>query len=627
MFRLGVQAFVWASLFSFSLHAEFKLTVIQTADLHSHFTNSQSAYGMGGLARIAKRVSEIKAMNSNSLFLDAGDYSEGTMFFAVDSGETTNRILEAMNYDALVLGNHDWLIGPRALYDTLLKSNFQVPILSANLDFSELPKNIDLKSYIHPYIIKQFGDIKVGIIGLSTFQFVFDSFLKPVVLREPTRMARHYAKKLKEAGCQIIIVLSHLGVAQDKLIARFVPGVDLIVGGHTHYYLPKPLYVNKVPITHVGRWGEYVGEIELTYDKGITQLTEFRAHPIYETLEEEPIIKALVDGAILKIENTFGPIFNDNLLHTEVDLPAENKKTQDLLGDWAADAIYKESKADLAIDSPTYATSNFMRGFVHTIDVFNVFPHIFNPETQQSWTIQNIELSGISLKLLMAAIFRVGLNLRLSHAEAVLDYSKYFNRLHSLKVDGKPIENFRKYKVGMTKGVLQTFDFIAGWGFQLIHGAPIDTNKEAWRAIRDYLVTKNPITRDSLKWEWRVKSLQPDLVIAAEEFRFVQKDFENGALDFYVRNTGVQASTETNLNISLSSIEDQQKTLSLFALNEDGARIRIPRLKSGEAFHALIPITVAPLNRGRHPMLFEVEGSKGELNLSNNQLKTFIDVQ
>lgn len=195
MFKLAI---VFIFLFTAAAFADIPLTILQTSDLHSHFTSRDSNFGLGGVSRVAAKIKQVKGAHPNVLVLDAGDFTEGNLFFTYNTGESTHRIMESLGYDAIVLGNHDWLIGPQELYKSLENTQFKIPILSSNLDFSQLPSAVNLQKYIKPYIIKEFQGMKVGILGLSTFQLIFDRFFLPVKLVDPLKVAQAYVDQMRK---------------------------------------------------------------------------------------------------------------------------------------------------------------------------------------------------------------------------------------------------------------------------------------------------------------------------------------------------------------------------------------------------------------------------------------------
>lgn len=628
-----------ALFFSLPAFSGVKFTVIQTSDIHSHFISRENAFGLGGLARVTHKVNEIRSQRENTLFLDAGDWTEGTMFFTMDSGESTQRILEAMNYDALVLGNHDWLIGPQELYNTFKRAQFATPVLSANMDMKKIP---ELKEYIKPYFIKEFQGVKVGVLGLSTFEIFYEMFLAPAKMKDPSSVVKKYVKHLREKEkCDVVLLLTHIGIEEDQKIAKNVSGIDAIIGGHTHILLKKPSCVRGegvfchggTPITHVGKWGHYVGQLEFEFENGKAQLNDYILHQMDSTVPEDPTIKGLVDGSIKKLEDKFGNVFDDKVFYSEVDLPIKNHANDNVLANWAVDAIREKAGADLALDIPYYSARDLWRGYSSTYDIFNFYPHVYNPGTDTSWTIKKAYIGGIKLKLLLSLVYKFGLPLKQSGGQFILD-SKALNPLKSAFVDGRKISSFRTYEVAGTDGVMMVFSYLKSKGLDLgIHVE--DTKIEAWRVITDFLIKKSPVLRGDIKWDGRTRTLQPDLQIRAEEINQRQDD-SGSYVDVTVRNAGyTDLNSVTDLNIQFT----ETYTDGLFAGDHEIELNNLPTLTSGKILTMQVPVLKAGESKvltlkleteglsGRYPILFQAGYAEGEVDNSNNFVETFVDVK
>ena len=251
------------------------LVILHTNDTHSNIepaTSGRNA-GMGGFQRIANYFEKVKQEQPNVLILDAGDYNQGTPYFTLFKGETEIMLFNAMGYDAVCLGNHEFDNGQQQLADRLKKANY--PTLCANFDFSKSP----LKDVIKPYIIIHKGGEKIGIIGvlLDLKGYVSESGRANIYYKDPISVANKIAKKLKERKrCDLIIVLSHLGFdggtkekPSDIELAKYSKNIDIIIGGHSHTFLEKPVLIKNmlgksVIVNQTGAGGIYVGRIDIT---------------------------------------------------------------------------------------------------------------------------------------------------------------------------------------------------------------------------------------------------------------------------------------------------------------------------------------------------------------------------
>jgi len=279
---LGIAGF---SLSSFTSSDLKHITILHTNDVHSYIDPFPADHprnaNMGGVARRAALIESIRKENKNVLLLDAGDIFQGTPYFNYYGGELEFKLMSMMKYDVSTIGNHDFDNGIDGLYSQLPNAKFE--FVSANYDF----KNTVLDSHVKPYTIKHVDGIKVGIFGLGIELdgLVDKKNYKETVYNNPIEVATDMARILKsEQKCDLVICLSHLGFKykdepnkpSDIVLAQKTKNIDLIIGGHTHTFLDKPvieknLEGKEVLINQVGCYGLNLGRIDfyLTNDKQI----------------------------------------------------------------------------------------------------------------------------------------------------------------------------------------------------------------------------------------------------------------------------------------------------------------------------------------------------------------------
>ena len=262
---------------SFGNNKDIKLTILHTNDMHSHihpFTSGRNK-GLGGIAQRAALIKQIRKQEEHVLLLDAGDIFQGTPYFNVYGGELEFKLMSEMKYDAVTLGNHDFDNGLDGLKKQLPHANF--PFLIANYDFS----NTILKDTFKPYKIFRKGDLKIGVfgIGIELEGLVPKKLYQNTVYKDPISTANHYATLLKQKErCDLVVCLSHLGFKypNDKLSDMTFAGqtrdIDLIIGGHTHTFLNKPvkqlnLDGEKVLINQVGWAGINIGKVDFHFSQ------------------------------------------------------------------------------------------------------------------------------------------------------------------------------------------------------------------------------------------------------------------------------------------------------------------------------------------------------------------------
>jgi len=270
------------SLSSFTVPEVKKITILHTNDVHSHidpFPIDDPKYAnMGGAARRASAIQQIRQQNPNTLLLDAGDIFQGTPYFNYYGGELEFKLMSMMQYDLATLGNHDFDNGLEGFHKQLPHASFD--FVSANYDF----KNTILDGRIKPYKIFVKDGIKIGVFGLG-IEFaglVEKKNYKETVYNDPLGVAQDMARILRHTEkCDLVICLSHLGFIykdepskiSDLTLARNTKDIDLIIGGHTHTFLNKP-YIEKningkeVLVNQVGCYGLNLGQIDFYFEEG-----------------------------------------------------------------------------------------------------------------------------------------------------------------------------------------------------------------------------------------------------------------------------------------------------------------------------------------------------------------------
>lgn len=259
-----------------------RITILHTNDTHSHIdplaADDPKHPNMGGAARRATLVEQLRAENHNTLLLDAGDIFQGTPYFNYYGGELEFKVMSMMKYDLATMGNHDFDNGIDGFYKQLPHASFD--FVSANYDF----KNTVLDGIVKPYKIFMVDGIKVGIFGLGIQLdgLVDKKLYKETVYLNPIDVAQDMSRILKnDEQCDLVICLSHLGFIYDKdkekvsdlVLARTTKNIDLIIGGHTHTFLSKPyvaenLEGKEVLVNQVGCYGINLGQIDFYFEKG-----------------------------------------------------------------------------------------------------------------------------------------------------------------------------------------------------------------------------------------------------------------------------------------------------------------------------------------------------------------------
>jgi 5'-nucleotidase len=271
-------------LSSFTTFDDKKITILHTNDVHSYIDPFPADHprnpNMGGVARRAALIESIRMEEENVLLLDAGDIFQGTPYFNYYGGELEFKLMSMMHYDAATMGNHDFDNGIDGFYAQLPHAKFE--FVSANYDF----KNTILNEHVKPFKIFNKGGIKIGVFGLGIELegLVDKKAYKETVYLDPIEIAQDMTKILKhKEKCDLVICLSHLGYSyknepnkiSDIVLAKKTKDIDLIIGGHTHTFLNKPVIEKnsedkEVIINQVGCHGINLGRIDFYFSNDAT---------------------------------------------------------------------------------------------------------------------------------------------------------------------------------------------------------------------------------------------------------------------------------------------------------------------------------------------------------------------
>ncbi|MBU0550025.1 metallophosphatase [Myxococcota bacterium] len=249
--------------------AAAEVTILHTNDTHARlepFEGGRYA-GLGGIARRAALIRQIRAARPATLVVDAGDTFQGTPYFNQFGGVAELRTMSAAGYDVVTLGNHDFDAGVDALLRAMAYARFSF----TNSNF--IITRPELAARVQPEILRRVGGRWIGLFGLGVS---FEGLVSPkhhLGLRytDPLVAARRSVARLRAQGAEAIICLSHLGIEGyqgepgDVHVADQVEGVDLIVGGHSHTFLEAPRRVKQTAIVQVGHSGTHLGQVTLRF--------------------------------------------------------------------------------------------------------------------------------------------------------------------------------------------------------------------------------------------------------------------------------------------------------------------------------------------------------------------------
>ncbi|MFO0814168.1 MAG: bifunctional UDP-sugar hydrolase/5'-nucleotidase [Gemmatales bacterium] len=391
-------------------------TILHTNDLHSNFLGMSPASDYspftlnddktrGGFARLAALIASRKEARKDLgpvLILDGGDYSMGTAFgAAIRETGAELLLLSRMGYDATTLGNHDFDLGPDGLSKSIevaVKAGRIPAIVASNTNVSATDakltglQRLAKEGTVRRHLVIERGGIRFGIFGLlgKEAQF-YTSGAGAVTFPDPIETAREMVKLLREQEkVDVVICLSHAGLnkgkdgrftdGEDVQLAKAVPGIDVVIGGHTHTALNEPLLVNgRTPVVQTGKYGENLGELVITHDGNKLQVESYKLHPIDDSIagdkaiaDEIETIKKTVTEAVFASR---GYRIDQPLAVAPLDLP--NTFTDiaagTLLANLVTDSFRKATKADIGFTANGLMRSPLSRGKSGVQTVYDVF--------------------------------------------------------------------------------------------------------------------------------------------------------------------------------------------------------------------------------------------------------------
>ncbi len=347
-----------------SCATQHEIRIIHMNDFHG-FAVPYKPYGsdedQGGLAYLAARAEELRA-EKPTLFLAAGDMIQGNNWANLFQGKSSIEAMNAMGFDAMVVGNHEFDFGQAILRERIGEANF--PILGANVvGLSELK----------PYIVKNVDGLSVAVIGVVTSDTPITTHPKNVTglqFLSVEDTVRKYAQDLRGKG-NIVVVLSHLGFSGDADLVKKVDGIDVIIGGHSHTKVAKPALVGKSFVTQAFEHGKALGVLDLTVKNGKIVEASGRLEPIKPTGKENKSVGAIVAKYQQKVDS----VMNETVGEALADLDGVNVRLQETnLGNLITDVMRKTTGADVAIINGGTIRTSIKQGPVKVSDIYAVVP-------------------------------------------------------------------------------------------------------------------------------------------------------------------------------------------------------------------------------------------------------------
>jgi 5'-nucleotidase/UDP-sugar diphosphatase len=253
-----------------------RIQLLHTDDIHGRLdydtvVSGVSSFQQGGLAMVASQVKALRARApTRTLLVDGGDTWQGTFISNSNKGEAVTKAMSLMGYDAMTVGNHDFDWGQQVLAQRASEANF--PFLATNVVETATGK---LPAYLKPYVVKDMGIAKVGILGITNP--ASNTIVKATSVAGlrfgPATQVEPFLTELKQRA-DIIIVVAHIGLADATLLAKQVSGIDIIVAAHDHAPLQTARLEGKTTIVDAGAYTQFLGRLEIIVDPSTRKMTD-----------------------------------------------------------------------------------------------------------------------------------------------------------------------------------------------------------------------------------------------------------------------------------------------------------------------------------------------------------------
>ncbi|MBQ2705216.1 MAG: bifunctional metallophosphatase/5'-nucleotidase [Agathobacter sp.] len=414
-------------------------------DTHSHlneFTTVETTESvtMGGFARIKTLINEQKEKNPNTLLLDGGDFSMGTLVQAVYEEEAAElRMLGELGIDATVLGNHEFDYKAKGLSNMLnvaVASGDMVPsLVFCNMDWDTmkaegLTEDQQLiweafENYgVKDYIVVEKGNVKIAILGVFGNDAMACVAQCPVVFKDPVEAVQETVATIKaNEDVDMIVCVSHSGVAEDEeksedeILAKAVPELDLIISGHTHTKLEEPIVHGNTYIVSCAEYGKYLGNMSLVQNvEGRWDLAKYNLVEVTPEIEKDVQTQEAVDQFMSLVDEKylaqFGYTKDQVLCTNEVSFSAlkdlynihEELNLGSIIADAYAYAVDNSDTGDDTLVAVAVAPSGTIRdtyalGNITVENVFNSFSLGIGEDGIPGYPLISVYLTGEELKL------------------------------------------------------------------------------------------------------------------------------------------------------------------------------------------------------------------------------------
>lgn len=557
-----------------ALSADKALTIVHTNDLHSQLLGFSPTIDYapdlagadkteGGWARIATFIKQIRGDRPHPvLVVDAGDFTMGSLFHVLVREEAFElRLLKAMGYDVVSLGNHEFDLKPKGLARILSAARTKDGSPEIVLANAVLPdsgeaiaelKDLFAKGGVKPYVIREMNGLKIGIFGLmGRGAAEVAPFAAPVKFGDPIQSAQDMVDRLRnKEKVDLVVALSHSGLnsdpgkSEDEILARKVPGINVIISGHTHTKLPAALNVNGTIIVQAFMYGREVGVLDMVFSDGRVTLKRWQAVPINSLLPGAPEITKqinLYEQEITKqVLAKSGQSFRQPIANTDFNVRIVTEECG--LGNLVADALRwyanrsvydprdPASKVDLAVNSNGLIREDIKRGqtgIVALCDAYRALPLGIGPDDSMGYPMLSFYLYASEIKKALEVLTSVyplkGPDYFLHVSGIKVAYNPYrmlFDRVTDLWIGSEeegyqPLDysdaNTKLYRIAANTYNSTFLKVIGKFTWHILDIVPKDRNGRPINDLKEALIDADPQTpgvQELKEWQGLVKYLQ-----------------------------------------------------------------------------------------------------------------------
>jgi 5'-nucleotidase len=465
----------------FAARAAAPVTFLQLNDVYT----TQPTDGQGGLARVATLKQDLAKAGRTPFLVMAGDFLSPSVASSVFKGAHMIAALNAAGLDLATLGNHEFDFGDDVLIERMKEATFQWVI--SNVVDTRTGQPIGGAA---PYLVKTFGTLKVGFIGLclNTGEITADN-LKHTRISDPLAAAARYLPLLKQAGATVIVAVTHLALADDRALVEQYPDIDLVIGGHEHYVITAT--ERRSLISKSGSDAKAVARIDVNQRPGGTIERFYELLPITSTLADDAKTAAAIAAWESRLSAALDTVAGTTLNPLDaVSLHIRASETN--LGNLIADAMRADAKTDIALTNSGSIRGNrvFPAGPLTRRTLIEIHPF--------DNVICILELPGrVVLDALNHGVSSLpaanGMFPQVSGITMTVDQSAPpGNRVRDVKVNGQPLDPNKVYTVAIPDYALRQGD-----GYTMFAGQTLRVGPEAGRlistALEEYVTAKREI--------------------------------------------------------------------------------------------------------------------------------------